>query len=98
MYRVSSELYRQVAERLSETVGSRDYFSGSVVGETAGTAWRLTVSVIVYRSRRSLPEGPQEPIADFVPVWWEFRTFAADGSETLNDFSFSEVRDLVRSS
>ena len=97
MYRVSSELYRQVAERLSEAVGSRSYFSGSVEGETAGAAWRLTASLIVYRSRRSLPEGMQEPIADFVPVWWEFHTFAPDGSETLNDFSFSEIRDLFRS-
>lgn len=96
MYRVSSELYRQVAARLSEAVGSKGYFSGSVEGESTDGAWRLTASVIVYRTRRSLPEGVEEPVSDFVPVWWEFHTWAG-GSETLNDFSFDELRTLVRS-
>lgn len=97
MYPVSSELYRQVAALLAEAVGSRSYFSGSVEGGAEGAAWRLTASVIVYRRRVSLPEGTAEPIADLVPVWWEFHTFAAKG-EVPNDFSFGEVRDIFRSS
>ena len=97
MYPVSTEFYRQVAARLSEAVGGRGYYSGSIEGETSGAAWRLTVSVIVYRSRLSQPEGVSEPVSDFVPVWWEFHTVAEDG-EILNDFSFGEVRDAIRNS
>ncbi|MDE5623589.1 MAG: hypothetical protein K2I62_03065 [Alistipes sp.] len=95
MYPVSTEFYRQVAARLSEAVGGRGYYSGSIEGETSGAAWRLTVSVIVYRSRLSQPEGVSEPVSDFVPVWWEFHTFV-DGSELLNDFSFARLREIVK--
>lgn len=95
MYPVSSELYRQVADRLAEAVGSRGYFSGSVEGEAPGAAWRLTVSAIVYRNRVLRPDGLCEPISDLVPVWWEFHTITADG-EVLNDFSFGEVCEVIR--
>ncbi|MCM1151555.1 MAG: hypothetical protein NC209_02820 [Alistipes sp.] len=94
MYSVSSELYRQVAAQLTEAIGARGYFSGSIEGETSDAEWRLTVSAIVYREHVSAPDGEYDAISDLVPVWWEFHTFAPDG-ETLNDFSFSELRTFV---
>ncbi|MDE6046414.1 MAG: hypothetical protein K2G10_03845 [Alistipes sp.] len=95
MYSVSSDLYRQVLASLLEAVGGRGYFSGSIEGETPDAEWRLTLSAIVYRERISAPEGDFETVSDLVPVWWEFHTFAPEG-ERLNDFSFSELRELLR--
>lgn len=97
MYSVSAELYREVTARLEAAIGDKGYFSGRIEGETDEVAWRLTVSVMVYRKRVSLPEGGEERIADAVPVWWEFHTTVPEG-EVLNDFSFAEVRILMRDS
>lgn len=95
MYSVSTELYREVTARLEEAVGAQGYFSGRIEGETDDVAWRLTLSVMVYRRRVSLPDGDEQRIADLVPVWWEFHTVTPEG-EVLNDFSFAEVREAVR--
>ncbi len=95
MYTISKELYDEVRNRIEEAIGAQGYFSGCIEGETAETAWRLTLSAIVYRERVSLPEGPRERIADLVPVWWEFHTTGPEG-EVLNDFSFGEVREAIR--
>ncbi len=89
-YSVSSELYEEVAARLAEAIGSESYFSGVVTGEFADVAWRLVLSVVVYRRRISIPEGDYDALANLVPVWWEFHTEAAAG-EILNDFSFTEL-------
>lgn len=93
MYSVSTELYEEVAARLAEAIGGGSYFSGSLAFCWEGIACRLTASVIVYRRRRSFPEGDRDTIADLVPVWWEFHTAGPEG-EMPNDFTFSEVRAL----
>ena len=93
-YSVPSELYREVALRLSEAIGSGGYFSGTLAFAWGEAECRLTASVIVYRRRERLPEGDRDAIADLVPVWWEFHTVRSDG-DALNDFSFSEVRALL---
>lgn len=95
MYSVSSELYEQVAAALTEAIGARSYFSGSVAASADNAEWRLTASTIVYRERVSLPEGDADAIVDLVPVWWEFHTVAPEG-EVLNDFSFARLRELFR--
>lgn len=91
MFRVSSELYDQIACRLREAFGDAGYFSGSVECAAAETECRLTVSLILYRSRDEWPEGAQLRLTDAVPVWWEFHTVTA-GVEEPNDFSFAELR------
>ena len=42
-------------------------------------------------------EAPAEadPIRDIVAVWWEFHTYAS-GREIANDFSFGELRALLK--
>lgn len=90
MYCVLPELYLETAARLSDAIGDGNYFSGSVEFLFGDVACRLTASVIVYRSRISLPEGDRRPVTDLVPVWWEFHTIGDDG-EMLNDFGFSEL-------
>ena len=86
-YSVPSELYREVALRLSEAIGSGGYFSGTLAFAWGEAECRLTASVIVYRRRERLPEGDRDAIADLVPVWWEFHTVGSDG-EALNETQF----------
>ncbi len=56
--------------------------------------WRLVLSAIVYRRTEQRPEGVCRPIADVVPVWWEFQTVGADGPVS-NDFSFSQLKPFI---
>ncbi len=95
MYPITPELYRQTAERLLDTIGDSNYFSGSLRFTAGEAECRLTASILVYRTLCRLPEGEGEVVTDLVPVWWEFHT-EIDGCERLNDFSFSELRQLVR--
>ncbi len=89
-YSVSSELYREVARRLSEAIGCRSYFSGTLAFAWGEAECRLTASVIVCRRRVSAPDGQADVISRLVSVWWEFHTLL-DGVERLNDFSFGEL-------
>lgn len=92
---ISSQLYGEVLNRLTDEIGARGYFSGVLEFNFDELFCRLVVSCFVYRRAITMPEGPMEAITDLVPVWWEFHTFDAEG-ERLNDFSFSELRALLR--
>lgn len=85
------QLYREVAGRLLDAVGTAGYFSGSVAFTVGDTDCRLVVSVIVYHAGVTAPDGVGYPISDLVPVWWEFHTVTAQG-EVPNDFSFNEMK------
>lgn len=91
MYTISSQLYDCTARNLLEAVDGRNYFSGSVDFNFGDIECRLTASLIIYRSKRSLPEGDVDVISDIVPVWWEFHTSNAE-DEMLNDFSFGDLK------
>ena len=90
-FSVSPELYREAAVRLCDGIGCSDYFSGAIAFTYSNVDCRLTASLIVYRRTERAPEGVSHPIADLVPVWWEFHTVGPDG-ELLNDFSFAELK------
>jgi hypothetical protein len=45
----------------------------------------LTLTAIVYRRTERLPEGTRRPIADIVPVWWEFSTVIEDILDDSDD-------------
>jgi len=62
-YSVPSELYREVALRLSEAIGSGGYFSGTLAFAWGEAECRLTASVIVYRQRISAPDGQADVIS-----------------------------------
>ncbi|MBP3482969.1 MAG: hypothetical protein J6K28_06230 [Alistipes sp.] len=93
MYSISSQLYEETARRLRDAIGGRSYFSGSLDFVFEDTECRLTLSAVIYTSRREMPEGAITVIDDIVPVWWEFRTSDENG-EMLNDFSFSALKEL----
>ena len=67
---VTPELYQEILARLTDAIGDRNYFSGSLEFVFEGIACRLRTSVIVYRRTELLPEGTFEVIDDLVPVWW----------------------------
>ncbi len=94
MIEITSEIYRAVAGRLKEEIGTAGYFNGTVEFETEEFYSKLTLTAIVYRRSEIFPEGVGRPIADIVPVWWEFATVQEFG-ETLNDFSFSELKQYL---
>lgn len=94
LFSVSPEMYRQTATRLCDGIGGSDYFSGSVAFTYESFDCRMMVSVIVYRRTEHAAEGETFPVADLVPVWWEFHTVGPEG-EVLNDFSFSELKSYI---
>lgn len=94
IYSVSSALYEEVKARLIDAIDDRGYFSGHISFTYEGWECRLVVSCFVYRREELLPEGMAYPVADLVPVWWEFHTADSD-AERLNDFSFSTLRTLL---
>ncbi len=92
MIEVTCDVYREIAVRLLERIGSSEWFNGSVEYETDDVYTRLTLSAIVYRRSETGPEGVTlRPISDVVPVWWEFSTVQQCG-EVLNDFSFADLK------
>lgn len=97
-FTVTPELYDETSARLCELIGDADYFSGSAAFVFEGVACRLRISVIVYRRTERLPEGTFSVITDLVPVWWEFHTESDEEGEMLNDFSFDEMRSVLKSS
>lgn len=91
IYSVSTQLYREVADRLLEAVGDRFYFSGAVELTTEeGVACRLVTSCVVYRTPSEMPEGEGSRVRSVIPVWWEFHTTCAAG-RLDNDFSFRDL-------
>ncbi len=88
IYSISTQLYREVADRLLAAIGDKLYFSGSVeVTSDEGVECTLTTSCVVYRHRVLLPDGEGSVISSVIPVWWEFSTESAAGTLD-NDFSF----------
>lgn len=93
-YSVTPELYSETLARLTEAIGDKNYFSGTLEFPFDGIACRLRTSVVVYRRTERLPEGEFSVITDLIPVWWEFHTESDDDGELLNDFSFSSLREF----
>lgn len=79
MKTISPSHYSQLANLLRRSIGTSDWFNGSIELPIDSFTGRLTLSAIIYRRDESLPEGPRRPIADVVPVWWEFTTIAPPG-------------------
>lgn len=91
IYSVSTQLYREVADKLLEAIGDRHFFSGVVELTSAdGVACRLVTSCVVYRTSSQMPEGEGSRIRSVIPVWWEFYT-ASPAGVLDNDFSFREL-------
>ena len=94
MYSLSDNLYREAAQKLIEAIDDRSYVSESIEWQHDDIDCRLTLSAVVYRHRREMPEGTTSVITDIVPVWWEFHTICDEG-EMFNDFSFAVLKEFI---
>lgn len=95
MYEFSNDVYVEIAQRLLEAIGSRDYFNGVVAYDDEDVYCRLRTTVVV-RTRRIptlLPTIITE--REIVPVWWDMTT-EMGSEEITNDFSFGEMMDALR--
>lgn len=92
MYKISSELYSEVADRLCGHIEDKEYFSGSFEFDFGDVHCLMRLSAVVYHHTETIGQRSLSQIADMVPVWWEFHTFDSDGCEMLNEFSFNELR------
>jgi hypothetical protein len=110
MIEITPEIYRLVATRLRDEIANAEWFNGSIEFDTdestaetpdtethvvEGIHARLTLTAIIYRRTEHLPEGECRPIADVVPVWWEFTTSTTTDDGIIpapNNFSFSELK------
>lgn len=97
MIEINDSDYDRVAEILRDAIGEREFFSGSVEYECDRFSSSLTATLLVYRTPGGYAAGnAARQIDDVVPVWWEFSTTVCDGTATLNDFGFGELRDRFR--
>ena len=93
MYEISTSLYREVGERLIETIGTREFFSGSIHLTHGEVDCQLTCTLIIERGERTSEGHCFRPITALIPIWWEFHTYI-DDEEKMNDFSFGELTAL----
>ena len=85
MYEMTPLLYLELASLLVERIGTRDFFSGSIICHDGDVECRLICTVVV-RHDRSNPHR----ITSIMPVWWEMHT-TCGAEEFDNDFSFREM-------
>lgn len=92
-YTLSTELYDELITRLKRAAEGKNYFAGRVEVQfpDLGSAYLLCSCFVHWRGGLK-HDGRKPEVGDFVPVWWEFHTFDADGNELLNDFSFDQLR------
>ncbi len=94
-YELNLEDYELLLGRLTEAIGGRHYFNGTVRAEGTDVDFLLTCSCVVYRRAVEMPDGQRDEVTDIVPVWWDLRSVGDDG-EVDNDFSFDTMRELLR--
>ena len=88
MYEISNALYLRIAEHLSDAIGRKDFYSGSLSLVDGNVECRLCCTLIV--SRNKVCEGECPRITRLAPVWWELKT-TMDGEVIDNDFSFGTM-------
>ena len=94
MYEFSDDVYLEVAERLMQTIGRKEFFSGAVTYYDDEVCCRLKISAVVHRTKTNNPEPQMSVEVKVLPVWWEMSTTIGN-EEVVNDFSFREMMALI---
>ena len=94
MYTISTKLYLEIADKLMSSIGSKEFFSGSVRLTDGNTECTLICTLLVEHDNKPSEGYCFNAISALIPVWWEFHTIV-DGEEQLNDFSFKEFVDTI---
>lgn len=79
MYEISTQLYREVADRLVPLIAQKEFFADSFEFHFGEIRCRMILSAIIFNGGK------------IIPVWWEFRTYNQIEMEMNNDFSFNEL-------
>lgn len=96
MYDVSFELYDHLLDLLCYEIGSKGYYSGVIDFSFDGIECSLHLAAVTYHSTDHAAGEKWTYLSDIVPVWWEFHTYNEEGEEVLNNFSFNELRELLK--
>ena len=89
MYKISTQLYLEIADKLMASIGSKEFFSGKIRLTDGDTECTLICTLIVEHDHKPTEGRCFNAISALIPVWWEFHTIV-DGEEQINDFSFRE--------
>ena len=103
MYSISAQVYGEAARLVSQKSEGESYISGVIEFSADGIDCLLRLSAIICREdgaeqfhdQKAPDAQTPKPIRDIVPVWWEFHT-SRNGHEVRNDFSFGELRTLLK--
>ena len=107
MYSISAQVYGEAARLVRQKSAGESYVSGVIQFAADGIDCTLRLSAIIYRedgakqdsehqkATASATSDQAEKIRDIVAVWWEFHT-TAGGREIPNDFSFGELRAILK--
>ncbi|MFI3268780.1 MAG: hypothetical protein SNG14_03350 [Rikenellaceae bacterium] len=93
MHTIPHNVYEELTDRLIESIGSSDYFSGNVTAIDANNSYKLIASIIIYRHKSHLHRDANRPIRKIVPVWWELQSYI-ENEEVENDFDFNIFKNL----
>lgn len=94
MHEITTKIYSEVAERLTESIRNCNFFSGSVYYTDHDTEYQLVCTIIIRRSKEFTEQGVIEVIRRIIPVWWEFHSLEG-GTELCNDFDFGHLASLI---
>lgn len=94
MYKITHELYTQLAERLNEAITSLHYFAGTIEFEYDDADIRFVATLIPHHSSIELDGCQILTLRDITPVWWEIHTTTLDG-ECINDFDFKTFKEYL---
>jgi hypothetical protein len=97
MRKISGEHYRELAEKLRETISGADFYNGSVELDDEGHSVLFRATLIIKRTPALDPADHSQNasiITDIIPVWWEYHRYDAIG-ERLTDFDWHELKKFL---
>lgn len=97
MLQITPDFYEYIAQTLLDQLRGQGYYSGSFEFDYASFSCRMVLSAVIYYQPNDDSVGYLGGVSDVIPVWWEFHTIAEDG-KLLNDFSFNELRVVIKQS
>lgn len=91
MINITEKLYAEIAQKTREAIDKKGFVDISIeLDHSEDSAYyRFYLCAIIYRDQYGR-------IDDIVPVWWEFSSITPDKGEVLNDFSFNEIKPLIK--
>ncbi|MFI3303580.1 MAG: hypothetical protein SNF68_02765 [Rikenellaceae bacterium] len=94
MYKISPNLYTQLANELFESITSLSFYTGVIEFEYDDTDIRFVSTLIPYFRPEFGNETTEYILYDIIPVWWEIHTTTLDGEE-INDFDFTTFKEYI---